>query len=55
MQRELISRAGTLACTDATPCTVPALLRCYLLATHFGGFSTDLNLFQLLVLCREAN
>jgi len=34
-------RAGTLACTDATPGTVSNLLRCYLLATHFNGFSPD--------------
>jgi len=29
--------ALALACTVATPGTVSALLRCYLLATHFGG------------------
>ena len=34
-------RAGALACTDATPGTVSNLLRCYLLATHFDGFSPD--------------
>jgi len=34
-------RAGALACTDATPGTVSALLRCYLLATHFDGFRPD--------------
>jgi len=33
--------AGALACTDATPGTVSALLRCYLMATHFDGFSPD--------------
>ncbi len=36
-------RAGTLACTVATPGTVSALLHCHLLATHFGGFSSDLS------------
>jgi hypothetical protein len=36
-------RAGTLACTDATPGTVSALLRCYLLATHFEGLSSDFS------------
>jgi hypothetical protein len=30
-------RAGALACSDATPGTVTALLRLHLLATHFGG------------------
>jgi len=34
-------RAGALDCTDATPGTVSALLRCNLLATHSGGFSPD--------------
>jgi DNA mismatch repair ATPase MutS len=42
-------RAGTLACTDATPGTVSALLRCYLLATHFGGF-LSVNSHPLVVL-----
>ena len=37
-------RAGALACTDDTPGTVSSvslLPRCYLLATHFDGFSPD--------------
>jgi len=29
--------AGPLACSDATPSTVTALLRLHLLVTHFGG------------------
>jgi len=32
-------RAGTLACTDAIPGTVSAMLCCYLLAIHFDGLS----------------
>ncbi len=36
-------RTGALACTDATPGTVSALLRCYLLATHFEGLSSDFS------------
>jgi len=36
-------RAGALACTDATPGTVSNLLRCYLLAIYFNGFSPDLS------------
>ena len=32
-------RSCALACSDATPGTVTALLRLHLLATHFGGFS----------------
>jgi hypothetical protein len=35
-------RAGALACTDATTGTFPALLRSHLLATSFGGISSDL-------------
>jgi len=38
-------RAGALACCDATPRTVTALLRLHLLATHFGGLSSDQTLF----------
>lgn len=34
-------RSGALACADANPGAVSALLRRYLLATHFGGFSLD--------------
>jgi len=34
-------RAGALACTDATPGTVSALLRCCLLATHSECFSRE--------------
>jgi len=34
-------RAAALACADVTPITVSALLRCYLLATHFGGLPPD--------------
>jgi len=34
-------RASALACTDATSGTTSTLLRCYLLATHFNGFSSD--------------
>ena len=48
-------RAGTLACTDATPGTVSALLRCYLLATHFGGFSADLSSLPATSLVLESN
>ncbi len=33
-------RSGALACSDATPGTVIALLRLHLLATHFGGLSS---------------
>lgn len=36
-------RAGALACTDVTPGTVSTLLRCYLLATHFGGLSSEFS------------
>jgi len=35
--------AGTLAFTAAKPGTVSELLYCYLLASHFGGFSSDLT------------
>jgi len=34
-------RVGALDCTDATPGTVSARLRCYLLATHFDDISPD--------------
>jgi len=34
-------RAGTLACSDATPGTIGALLRLHLSATHFGGLSSN--------------
>jgi len=34
-------RAGALACSDATPGTVTALLRLHFLATHFGGLLSD--------------
>ena len=34
-------RSGALACSDATPGTVTTLLRLHLLATHFGGLSSD--------------
>jgi len=37
-------RAGALACSDATPGTVTAHLRLQLLATHFGGLSSDQTL-----------
>jgi len=40
-------RAGALACSDATPGTVTALLRLHLLATHFGGLSSDQTLLLL--------
>jgi hypothetical protein len=43
-------RAGALACTDATTGTFSALLRSHLLATSFGGLSSDLTHFQLLLL-----
>jgi len=36
-------RAGVLACTDATLGTVSALFRCYFLATHFDGLSSDFS------------
>jgi len=36
-------RVGALACTDATPDTVSALLRRCLLATHFDGLSPDVS------------
>jgi len=34
-------RAGALTCTDSTFGTVSVLLRCYLMATNFDGFSPD--------------
>jgi len=34
-------RAGTLACSDATPGTVTAFIRLHLLATHLSGLSSD--------------
>jgi len=34
-------RAGAVNCSDATPGTVTALLRLHLLATHFGGLSSN--------------
>ena len=34
-------RAGALACTDATTGTFSALLPSHLLATSFGGLSSD--------------
>jgi len=37
-------RAGALACSDATPGNVTALLRLHLLATHFVGLSSDQTL-----------
>jgi len=34
-------RARALACSDATPGTVTALMRLHNLATHFDGLSSD--------------
>ena len=46
-------RAGALACTDATPGTVSALLRCYLLAAHFDGLSSDFSLLPASTVVRS--
>jgi len=46
-------RAGAVACTDAIPGTVSALLRCNLLAIHFDGFSLDSSSFPATSVARS--
>jgi len=47
-------RAGTIARTDTSLVTVSAYLRCYLLATHFVGLSSDSFSPQTFVMGRLA-